>query len=180
MPARLLLALALAAAPLPAAADSGAYSFEWPGSGGYTMRGALSFDAALMGSQQVLETDVECFVIEGYHEGDPVGRWALGMLTEDTTWRLTFDPVTEEFVVWGPTAPMPQAWNMDGQGYNCGPEGFGFNIGNAAQDLCLNGDLVEESQVSPARPFPATRDDDFAFPSDACQGRMLMSGLLPN
>ncbi|MDF0603188.1 hypothetical protein P1J78_20800 [Psychromarinibacter sp. C21-152] len=177
MPLRILLALCLAAPALPAAADSVAYRFEWPGAGGYAMRGALSFDAALMGTQRVLETDVQCFVIEGYHQEERIGRWALGMKDEETTWRLTFDPVLEEFVVWGPQAPMPQAWNMDGGGYDCGPEGFGFNIGNAAQDLCVNGDLIEQSQVDPARAFPAERDDDYPFPADACRAEMLMSRL---
>lgn len=164
---------------LPAAAQSVAYSFEWTGSGGYAMRGALSFPADLMGAQRVFEDDVDCFVIEGYRDGQPIGRWALGMLTEETTWFLTFDPVLEEFVVWGPAAPMPQAWNMDGGGYNCGADGFGFNIGNAAQDLCLDGDLLVESQVMPATPFPAERNDAYPFPADACAGEMLMSALPP-
>ncbi|WP_253913271.1 hypothetical protein [Pseudoruegeria sp. HB172150] len=161
----------------PAAAQSVAYRFEWVGEGGFVMRGGLSFPADLMGSQVVLEEDVDCFVIEGERDGQPLGRWALGMLEDDTTWMLTFDPVVEEFIVYGPEAPMPQAWNMDGLGYDCGAEGFGFNIGNAAQDLCVNGELMVASQVDPRRPFPVERDDNFAFPSDACHGTMLMSSL---
>jgi len=160
-----------------AAAQTVAYSFVWQGGGGYSMRGGLSFDAALMGGQLVLEDDVQCFVIQGFRGDEPIGRWALGQLTEETTWRLTFDPVTERFPVWGPDTPMPQAWNMDGGGYDCGDGGFGFNIGNAAQDLCLDGTLLVDSQVAPARPFPARRDDDFAFPGDACAGVLLMSRL---
>lgn len=172
--------IALAAAGAAAEAQSVAFRFDWKGAGGYAMRGALSFDAALMGEQLVLEDDVQCFVIQGYLDEEPIGRWALGLRTEDTTWRLTFDPVTEAFLVWGPETPMPQAWNMDGGGYDCGAGGFGFNIGNAAQDLCLDGELLVDSQVTPSRAFPAVRDDGFAFPDDACAGVMLMSRLFPN
>ncbi len=175
--AAIIVGAALAGA---AKAQSVAFRFEWQGAGGYVMRGGLSFDAALMGEQLVFETDVDCFVIEGFRDGDPIGGWALGMRTEDTTWRLTFDPVVEQFLVWGPMSPMPQAWNMDGAGYDCGAGGFGFNIGNAAQDLCLDGELLTASQVDPSRPFPALRDDDFAFPADACSGDLLMSRLQQN
>ena len=168
--------LALGLAPA-AGAQTVTYSFEWPGGGGYAMRGALSFDAALLGEQIVTEEDVDCFVVEGTHDGAPIGRWALGMLTETTTWSMTFDPVLEQFVVFGPGAPMPQAWNMNGIGTDCGPDGFGFNIGNAAQDLCLGGALLVESQVPPTRPFPAARDDGFSFPADACHGTMILSAL---
>ncbi|MEM1386810.1 MAG: hypothetical protein AAF748_01440 [Pseudomonadota bacterium] len=167
--------LSLCCAPVALAADSVAYRFEWIGGGGFEMRGALSFSADLMGAQVVTEADVQCFVIEGFEAGAPIGRWALGQLSEETTWTLTFDPVTEAFVVFGDGAPMPQAWNMDGGGFNCGDGGFGFNIGNAAQDLCLDGQLLYQSQVSPGRPFPATRDDGFAFPGDACSGVMILS-----
>jgi hypothetical protein len=92
------------------------------------------------------------------------------MLRPETTWVLTFDAATGSFAPWGPGAEMPQAWNMDGGGYDCGAGGFGFNIGNAAQDLCIDGQLIFDSQVTPERPFPAQPAPGFAFPADACRG----------
>lgn len=172
--ATLLAGCVLAA---PCAAERQAWRFDWPGAGGYSMRGALAFDLAQPGLP-VLEGDVDCFFIEGFRNGAPIGRWALGMLTEGTTWVLTFDPVAGAFVVFGPQAPMPQAWNMDGFGTDCGEEGFGFNIGDAAQDLCLDGRLLVESQIDPERPMPAVRDDRVAFPADACLGPPAISGLI--
>jgi hypothetical protein len=153
-----------------------AYSFTWEGAGGYVMHGALAFDAASAGPL-VRENDVQCFVIEGFRDDEPIGRWALGQLTEETTWTLTFSPAQSAFVVYSPMATMPQAWNMDGFGENCGDPGFGFNIGNFAQDLCVDGELARESQIAPARPFPATRDDGYVFPSDGCRSALMLSDL---
>ncbi|WP_353473194.1 hypothetical protein PVT71_03935 [Salipiger sp. H15] len=164
----------LAGAGGAGAADLG-WRFDWQGNGGYEMRGAIAFDAALAERDYVYAEDVECFVVEGYHEGKPIGRWALGMKTDKTSWALTFRPKESAFEVFGPESPMPQAWNMNGFGTDCGQEGFGFNIGNAAQDLCLNGRLLTASQVTPSRPFPATRDDAVSFPGDACLAPELLS-----
>jgi hypothetical protein len=166
-----LAALALAA---PAAADSVSYRFAWEGGGGYRMEGAIAFDAGLLGAAEVRETDLQCFFIEGTRDGVPIGRWALGHLMPDTTWILTFLPAEGAFAVYGPGHLMPQAWNMDGAGRNCGAGGFGFNIGNAAQDLCRDNRLLFESQVPPSRPFPAERAE-VAFPADACIGPPLLS-----
>jgi hypothetical protein len=175
------LGAAVLAALLPAAAaaDSAAFRFVWQGGGDWSMRGAIAFDAALLGGPWVLEDQVQCFFIEGYEGDRPVGRWALGMLNEETTWTLTFDPAAGHFVIYSLDSFMPQAWNMDGAGRDCGDPGFGFNIGNAAQDLCLDGELVEASQVPPDRPFPAVRDDAVRFPADACRGHALLSRLEP-
>ncbi|SDI98484.1 hypothetical protein [Salipiger marinus] len=171
-----LATLALAGA---AHAQNLTWRFDWQGGGGYSLRGALAFDAAMAERDVVVAEDVDCFVIEGFRDGAPIGRWALGMLTEDTTWRLTFHPQRDAFAVYGPDALMPQAWNMDGFGTDCGAGGFGFNIGNAAQDLCLDGRLLQMSQVAPDRPFPAQRDDAYRFPSDACRAPMLMGAFSP-
>lgn len=161
----------------PCAAERQVWRFDWQGAGGYAMRGALAFDSAAIQSGYVLEPDVDCFFIEGFRDGKAIGRWALGMLSEDTTWVMTFNSAAGGFVVFGPEAPMPQAWNMDGFGTDCGEKGFGFNIGNAAQDMCLDGRLLVESQIDPERPFPAVRDDGFAFPSDGCIGPPVISLL---
>ena len=160
-----------------AGAEEARYRFEWQGEGGYVMRGAMSFDAALLGSSIVTASALSCFFMGGSRGGEPVGRWALAMLNEETSWVLTFLPQSSEFAVFGEGAEMPQAWNMDGFGTDCGAGGFGFNIGNAAQDLCIDGRLILESQVPPERPFPALRDDSLSFPPDACMGPLMMSAL---
>ena len=169
-----ILALCLAA---PAQASELSYSFLWQGAGGYAVRGALSYDALFGTGGIVRENELTCFVIEGLKDGEPIGRWALGDLTEDTSWKLTFDPARPAFVVEGEGVDMPQAWNMDGFGTDCGAGGFGFNIGNAAQDICLDGALIVESQVDPYRPFPVSPAPGFDFPRDACRGPDLLSLL---
>ena len=159
-----------------ASAEPATWRFSWEGEGGYALRGALRYDTAETG-RIVRETDLSCFVIEGMRDEVPVGRWALTELTNETTWRLHFDAEAGAFLVEGDGAWMPQAWNMDGTGDDCGPDGFGFNIGNAAQDLCLDNRLVVASQVDPFRPFPAVRDDKAELPGDACYAPPLLGGL---
>ncbi|WP_298497555.1 hypothetical protein [uncultured Maritimibacter sp.] len=161
----------------PVMAEDVTYRFQWQGAGGYSLRGVMSFDESLAGADVVYEGDLTCFAIEGYEGKKPIGRWALGMLTEETSWTVTFLPEPSQFVVYSDAAQMPQAWNMNGLGEDCGTPGFGFNIGNQAQDLCLNGEWVWESQVEPSRPFPAVRDDNVEFPPDACRETMMLSGL---
>lgn len=172
---RTALILALLATPAGAFAKDAIYRFTWQGAGGYAFEGAMSFDAAKLSLGRIYEGDVQCFVIEGRKGELPVGRWALGMLIPETTWILTFDTEAERFVPYGPADPMPQAWNMDGYGTDCGPEGFGFNIGNYAQDICIDGTLIADSQMPPATPFPAERVERYDFPVDACRPSMLMS-----
>jgi hypothetical protein len=172
-----ILLLAAALAPASAAADMAVWRFDWQGAGGYSMVGALGVEASLADAALVDDDSVTCFQIEGFRDGAPIGRWALGMLTELTTWELAFSPRSRSFVVYGPEAPMPQAWNMDGWGTDCGPGGFGFNIGNAAQDLCLDGVLVVESQVEPSRPMSAWRHDGYPFAPDACRPTVPISSL---
>lgn len=157
-------------------ADVAAYRFVWEGGGGYSVQGALAFDADLAGAGLVTHEDVICFAIEGAKDGQAIGRWALGMLTLDTTWRLHFSPVVSAFFVDGQLIDMPQAWNMNGVGDNCGGGGFGLNIGNFAQDICLDGQLVVDSQIVPSAPFPAVREDGYVFAKDACLGPMILSG----
>jgi len=124
-----------------ALADTAAYKFTWVGNGGYELRGIMAFDAALLSVSRVYETDVSCFEITGFKDEVQVGRWALGMLTPETTW----------------TTP-----------------GFGFNIGSAAQDICVDGDLKFDSQVAPPRPFPAMPELAPKFSQDACRPEVLL------
>ncbi|SLN28073.1 hypothetical protein [Roseisalinus antarcticus] len=153
-----------------ACAQEATYVFEWIGDGGYKMQGAMSFDADLATAPFVDQDDISCFVIEGFVADRKVGRWALSDLAPETTWILTFLPDRSEFAVSHPSYAMPQGWNMNGRGDDCGPGGFGFNLGNLGQDLCLDNELHEASRVGSYRPFKALRDDDAVLPADACAG----------
>ncbi len=158
-------------------AETMTYAFEWHGGEGYTLKGAMEYQSEAVTGRFVTAQDLTCFVIEGRMEDTPLGRWALTMRNEETTWRLHFDPLTDSFLVDGQGIWMPQAWNMNGEGNNCGPDGFGFNIGNAAQDICLDNTLILESQAQPDRPFPAVRVSRYEFPRDACNAPALLGHL---
>lgn len=170
----LLLAISLWAAP--AWASEAIYRFDWVGGDGYSMTGAVSFDAA-NARGLLTQDDVICFEISGFRNGARIGGWRLSQKTDTTPWRLHFLPSQDRFLVVGDGIPMPQAWNMDGDGLGCGKDGFGFNLGNIAQDLCLDETLLESSQVDPLRPFPATRVARHDFGDGACQGPLLLGAL---
>ncbi|MFW2541265.1 hypothetical protein ACN2XU_01390 [Primorskyibacter sp. 2E107] len=174
---RLFACLLLVLAALPAAADPVTYRFSWKGAEGYSMTGAMSFDSALLDARVVREGDVSCFHIDGFFDGEPIGRWALTMLNERTSWRLHFIPREAAFVVEGRGIPMPQAWNMNGAGDDCGEGGFGFNLGNLGQDFCRNDEPLFASRIDPYTPFPAVRDDSYQFPPDACPGPPVLGAL---
>lgn len=175
------LSLCVMALAAPAGAQEVSYRFVWEGGGGYALTGALAFDPAAVAGPYVRETDLTCFVIEGQKDGAPIGRWALTMLLPETTWRLHFHAPSARFPVDGDDHElwMPQAWNMNGEGRDCGPGGFGFNAGNYAQDLCLDGALLRESQRPPDQPFAAQRAE-VAFPPDACRAPPMLSDLRPD
>lgn len=154
-------------------ASDAVYAFHWKGANGYSVRGALSVDPALVGSV-IYETDVTCFVIDGQKDGEHLGRWTLGALDSDTTWRLHFDTQAEAFVVEGAGVRMPQAWNMNGAGDDCGAGGFGFNLGNVGQDICVDNQIVHDSRVPPPTPFPAQRVAQYDFPQGACRAVMVL------
>jgi hypothetical protein len=179
LPIALAATLAAVMAPPAAASDRDAvYAFHWQGAGGYSVRGALAVDEALVGSV-IYETDVSCFVIRGEKDGEPIGAWKLGQLVPETTWRLHFDTAAEAFVVDGDGIRMPQAWNMNGRGDNCGEDGFGFNLGNVGQDICVDNKIIDASRVPPPTPFPATRVESYSFPQGACRMPVLLGGHGP-
>lgn len=172
----LLLCATLAALLSAPAAEAReiSYRFVWTGGGGYSMTGAFSFDANLASAEIVTADQVRCFYIEGFKDGVPIGRWALTQKTEQTFWILNFNPQKSQFYVGGLSQRHEQAWNMNFSGNDCGIGGFGFNIGNAAQDLCKDNTLLFASQVPPATPFPAERAP-VEFPPDACKKSDLIS-----
>lgn len=172
-----LICLAMVVAPMMAQADEVSWRFAWNGNGGYAVRGGMSYETTAIDGPLVTGSDVSCFFIEGTRNGETIGQWGLALLNEETWWRLYFDPVAEAFLVEGMGVDMPQAWNMDGFGTSCGAGGFGFNIGSAAQDICIDEQLIVESQVDPYTPLSAVRDDALTFPSYACEGPSLLSRL---
>ncbi|MCC1492009.1 hypothetical protein [Cognatishimia sp. F0-27] len=164
-------------APALAKAQDARFAFRWEGAGGYTMTGVMAFDAGLVPGRIIRETDIRCFAIEGFRDGEAIGRWALTDLNEETTWRLFFDAGDERFFVEGEGVRMPQAWNMNGRGDNCGQGGFGFNLGNLGQDLCVDNRILTESRVPPPQVFASVeRNDDLPMPADACFGPDMLSG----
>ncbi len=175
---RLLITVSLLAclSCLNARAEGPIYRFHWQGGDGYTMDGALSFDPATPGPI-IRDSDVVCFFIEGRDEGALIGRWDMSMLHPGSIWRLHFDAGRAAFLVEGEGVHMPQAWNMAGSGSGCGQDGFGFNLGNIAQDLCVDDKVIIASQVDPYAPFGATRDDAFRFPPGSCKAPPMLSLL---
>ncbi|NDV02666.1 hypothetical protein GZA08_17000 [Pseudoroseicyclus sp. CLL3-39] len=167
-----LALLALAATPAAAAE----FPFCWRGANGYTMTGAIAFPDKLMGQGLVTEDDVTGFEITGYLDGTPVGRWSMDELTDETTWHLSFDPAELRFLTGGSfPGPQSQGWNANGEVSDCGKGGFGFNSGNWAQDLCIDGTWISDSSIPPATPFFAS-----TVPvTPACGGAELLSKREP-
>lgn len=172
--------LVLALLPSFGFAQTAIYTFKWPGSGGYNLSGAMQLDTST-GANILTQDQVMCFEIFGFQNEDRLGQWYLSDRNPATTWVLNFDLTTSEFLVFGQgeNSEMPQAWNMNGAGVNCGDPGFGFNIGNAAQDICVDGELIFESQVAPSRALPAQRVDVYEFTDPGCSGPLLLSQIAP-
>lgn len=141
-----------------AQASSVEYAFCWIGDNGYTMEGWMQFDKALLGTGLIFQDQITAFTIRGYREGTPIGSWSLDELTPETTWILSFDTTKLEFPTGSTGNNDLQAWNADGTASNCGNPGFGFNAGNNAQDVCVNGLWITDSMVdrfTPLQAFPA-------------------------
>jgi len=125
-------------------------SFCWVGANGYTMTGRMRVPDRLMSNAVLTENDVTAFKIAGYHEGTLLGTWDMASRAPNTTWHLRFDPVSQNFLTGDSFATTrSQGWNANGDVTDCGPTGFGFNSGNFAQDLCVNGQYIAESSVDP-------------------------------
>ena len=155
----MLRPLALIAALLPVSATAANVNFCWRGEGGYTMTGRMQIPDEKMFKAVVTEADVKAFKIAGYVHGQLLGTWDMRQVKPGTTWHLRFDPMGMTFLTGGSFAGThSQGWNADGNVQNCGSPGFGFNSGNYAQDICVNGTYVDTSSIDPATPFLATMD----------------------
>ncbi len=149
-----LFALALSLA-LATPAQAAQFQFCWVGGAGYTMRGTISFPDALLGTGLITQDQVTGFTILGFHDGVPVGGWSLDQLKPDTTWVMSFDTTALAFPTGGSRAQGSyQAWNANGQVNDCGPNGFGFNGGNWAQDVCIDNTYIEVSSIDRYTPLP--------------------------
>lgn len=149
--------LALCAIAAAASAASAAqFQFCWVGNSGYTLEGIIEFPDALLDTGIITEADVTRFHIEGFHDGVPIGSWNTRQRTMETTWTLFFDTSRMEFPTGGQFFENSyQAWNANGEVNNCGPDGFGFNGGNWAQDICIDNTWIAASSIDPDTPLPA-------------------------
>ena len=145
---------ALALAMTATSADAADFYFCWKGENGYTMTGQMSLASGATAKDIVTHDDVTEFRIAGYQGGVLIGKWDQATREADDPWFLTYDPA--RFAFFTPDElglGISQAWNAGGNADDCGNPGFGFNLGNYAQDFCLNGVWVEESGMPPETPF---------------------------
>ena len=152
---RALLALCLLAAP----ASAETRYLCWRGANGYSMTGTLTFPDRLAGAELIDQDQVDRLVIEGFHEGAPLGRWDSAERGPETSWLLRYAPRKGRFPLIG--SGLYQAWNANGAVNDCGTPGFGFNAGNGGQDVCVDGVFRTDSTIAwdtPILTYPAPRD----------------------
>ena len=155
---RLLSVLLIA---LPGPALTADLAFCWFGANGYVIDGRMSLPDAALDQPLVTEADVTTFVITGYHNGKPLGRWSLAQLTPRTGWNLSFDPAAMAFVTGGHSmTDEGQTWNATGMVDDCGVPGFGFNSGRGGQDVCVDGQWRIDSMIAADAPFPVYFADE--------------------
>lgn len=160
----------LSALLLAAPADAVTHGFCWKGAAGYRIEGAITYPDGTTGI--LTERDVTGFVIAGYRDDAYLGRWSMADAVPGTSFTLRFDADALAFPMGGDRwAGSYQEWNADGFADDCGNPGFGFNGGNRAQDVCVDGIFVEESGIDPDTPLAIALDA-----ADPC-GPPLMSAL---
>ena len=141
----------------------------WRGAGGYTMTGKFQYADALAQRPLIRESDLISFRIEGFLDGERIGRWSLDDLRPETSWLFRYDPVRHIFPLTDPSG-LYQMWNANGLVNDCGTPGFGFNAGNGGQDVCIDDTFVTASTIDPATPLVS-----FARPQSAdCIGEPLL------
>ncbi len=154
--ARLFATVSLAVA-FATGANAVTLNFCWRGAAGYTLTGQMTFPDALRDARRITEDDVTGFAITGYLDGLRIGSWDMRSRGPTTTWHLRFSPATMTFPTGGSfRGEASQGWNANGDVDDCGAQGFGFNSGNYAQDVCLSDVYIEQSSIDPATPLRAT------------------------
>lgn len=167
-PAMIRLALLLATLAAPAQATT--RGFCWTGAAGYRIEGTIAYPDDATGL--LTEDDLTGFTIAGFRDDAFLGRWSLDARGPDTSLTIRFDADALAFPMGGYRENGTyQAWNANGQADDCGDPGFGFNGGNRAQDVCVDGVFVDESGIPPDTPLTIAAD-----PSDPC-GPLPMSAL---
>ncbi|WP_372804030.1 hypothetical protein [Loktanella salsilacus] len=152
-----LFSAVLIAAFAPVSATAANLNFCWIGAGGYTMTGRMQLPDDQMHAPIVTQDDVTRFKISGYYQGKFLGAWDMSQAAAGTTWHMRFDPQQMAFLTGGSfQGPHSQGWNANGDVIDCGSPGFGFNSGNYAQDICVNGTYIQASSIDPATPLMAT------------------------
>ena len=156
----------------PVAATAADLSFCWTGANGYTMTGKMRVAPDAMDGGIVTENDLTAFKIAGYRDGKLLGTWDMTQRDPQTTWHLRFDSDTMTFLTGGSFQSLhSQGWNANGNVSDCGTPGFGFNSGNYAQDICVNGRYLSDSSIDPTTPLRAGTGPV----SPTCGSTMLMS-----
>ncbi|KQI71676.1 hypothetical protein AN191_11875 [Loktanella sp. 5RATIMAR09] len=146
--------VAVALSLLANSAHAADFYFCWQGANGYTMTGQMSIRPAALNKPLITQDDVTLFRIAGYQDQQLLGKWDMDTRRDGASWFLNYDPARSVFLTPGEMGlGVSQAWNADGTAMDCGDPGFGFNLGNYAQDFCLNGRWVEESGMPPETPF---------------------------
>lgn len=128
------------------------HAFCWIGADDYRIEGFITYPDDATGI--VTEDTVTGFGITGWRGGAYLGEWSMTERTPTTSFTLRFDTDTLSFPMGGNIADGTyQEWNADGTATDCGTPGFGFNGGNRAQDVCVDGVFIEPSGISPDTPL---------------------------
>ena len=150
----MIRAASLALSLVVTQAHAADFYFCWQGSNGFTMTGQMSIDPTAINKPLITQNDVTLFKIAGYQDGSILGKWDMATRAADDSWFLNYDPARRAFLTPGEMGlGVSQAWNANGNANDCGVPGFGFNLGNYAQDFCVDGRWVEESGMPPETPF---------------------------
>ncbi|MEL7184610.1 MAG: hypothetical protein AAFY65_09905 [Pseudomonadota bacterium] len=152
-----MIRAALLFAALASPAQAVTYGFCWRGSNEYRIEGFISYPDGATGL--ITEDEVTGFGITGWRGESYLGQWSLKDLTDETSWTLRFDADALAFRMGGfPSEDSYQEWNANGFADDCGNPGFGFNGGNRAQDVCVNGQFIDESGIDPDTPLSIAPD----------------------
>mgnify|MGYP001813727617 FL=1 len=150
----MIRAASLALSLVATQAQAADFYFCWQGSNGFTMTGQMSIDPTAINKPLITQNDVTLFKIAGYQDGSILGKWDMATRAAEDSWFLNYDPARRAFLTPGEMGlGVSQAWNANGNANDCGVPGFGFNLGNYAQDFCVDGRWVEESGMPPETPF---------------------------
>ncbi|CTQ32610.1 hypothetical protein [Jannaschia rubra] len=165
-----MIRLALLVAALATPAQAATHAFCWTGANGYRIEGHIGYPDDIRGI--VTEDSVTSFGITGWHDDRRLGQWSLKDRKPDTSFTLRFDTRTLSFPMGGYRENGTyQEWNANGFADDCGDPGFGFNGGNRAQDVCVDGVFIEESGITPDTPLAVSPDA-----ANPC-GPLIMSSL---